>query len=115
MMDTSEKLKIKIRLGLTLQKIIQKNKEISKQNKEIGKIDHKAITSLRKLAAAAAIEFSIIQRISSGKKNAEVTTLVGIVEGLRLTMTDFFAIFDSITEKEILTEIARHKKNKSAP
>ncbi|HSZ87237.1 MAG TPA: hypothetical protein VK787_14495 [Puia sp.] len=111
-MENSEKQKIKSKLGITLKKIILENKAIVEANKKAGEKDHKLISSLRKLAAASAVEFAIIQKISSGKKNAETTTLVAIAEGLGMTMVKFFTYFDNISETEIQNSLGKKKNSK---
>jgi hypothetical protein len=114
-MENTAKQSIKLKLGLTLQQIIASNKVLARAGKESGKKDHLHVTSLRKLAASAGIEFAIIQKISSGKKNAEITTLVGIADGLGMSMADFFAHFDKVTDADILLEKERVKATKSTP
>jgi transcriptional regulator with XRE-family HTH domain len=111
-MENSEKQKIKLKLGFTLKRIILGNKAIAESNKKKGEKDHRLITSLRKLAAASSVEYAIIQKISSGKKNAEITTLAAVAEGLGMTMATFFSYFDEVSEIEIQKEKGRRKNEK---
>ncbi len=97
MMETSTKRKIQLKIGITLQKIIQMKKASSKEN-------HKIIKSLRNLSAASGIEYALIQKISSSSKNPALTTLVGIADAFNMKMGEFFEVFDSITEYEIEEE-----------
>ena len=91
-MTTKEKAITKLKLGLAIQKIIDSNKI---QNEEHG------IQSLRKLAASSATEYSIVQKISSGKKDPQFTTIASIIEGFGFTTVEFFTVYDSITDDEL--------------
>ncbi|TWI79021.1 hypothetical protein IQ13_3413 [Lacibacter cauensis] len=71
-MDSKQKQEAKFKLGICINKIIAKNK--TKNNPNL-------VTSLRKLAAACDVEYSIIQKITSGKKDPQHTTIVAIIEG----------------------------------
>jgi transcriptional regulator with XRE-family HTH domain len=86
------------RLGLGLLKIIEENKALP-QTKNQQSPD--AVNSLRKLAASSGVEFSIIQKISSGKRNPSFSTVINLLEGLNLTLTEFAAYYDSISDKEV--------------
>jgi hypothetical protein len=59
------------------------------------------VTSLRKLAAASETEYSIIQRISSIKKDPQFTTVAAIIDGLGMSLSEFAEVYASVTEKDI--------------
>ncbi|MDI3321380.1 hypothetical protein [Pinibacter soli] len=69
-MDTKEKNIAKYKLALCLSNIIAENKSGGKVN---------SINSLRKLAASSGLEYAIVQRISSGKKDPQFTTAPSII------------------------------------
>ena len=103
-MDAKEKLIIKHKLGLCIQKILEEN-----SSKKEGNL----IPSLRKLAASSGIEYAIIQKISSGKKDPQWTTIVSLAEGLNLSILEFFAYYYRITDEEVEAELEkRRKKNR---
>lgn len=97
-MDAKEKLIARYKLGLTIQKIISNN--LSKDGEGL-------ITSLRKLAASSDTEYSIIQKITSGKKDPQFSTLAAIIDGFGISFSEFSRFFDSITKDEI----DRYKSN----
>lgn len=100
-MEQSEKLAIKAKFGLCIQKIIAENKLIASQKQEAGEKEHRLITSLRKLAASSGIEFSIIQKIAAGRRNPELTTIIGIAEGLGISEEELFSRYKKVLESEI--------------
>ena len=112
-MEAKDKKNIKIRLALTVNKILEQNKKRTANNKTQGTKDHTIVDSLRKLEASSGISFPIIQKISKAEKNAALSTIVAIAEGLDLSLTEFFSYFDKITDEAIRTENdKRKKKNK---
>ncbi len=66
-MDSKQKQEAKFKLGICINKIIAKNK--TKNNPDL-------VTSLRKLAAACDVEYSIIQKITSGKKDPQLSDYI---------------------------------------
>lgn len=100
------------RLGLTLLKIIEANNTASQFNSE----KHKSINSLRKLAAASRVEYSIVQKISSAKRNPSFSTIVNLVDGFNLTFSEFASKYDSISEEDVLkykNDLEKKKQQKS--
>lgn len=100
-MTVREKNIYKYRLGLTLLRIIELNKESKTEN---------SIVSLRKLAAASGVEYSIIQKISSGQKDPQITTILALVEGMGMSVSEFFSYFEKIPEHSILKAMSQKKK-----
>ena len=91
-MDVKEKLLAKYKLALTIQKIISNNLSKNKEG---------SVTSLRKLAASSETEYSIIQKISSNKKDPQFSTLAAIIDGFGISFSEFERIYDSISDEEI--------------
>lgn len=103
-MEIKEKSIIKAKFGSCIQRIIEENKFAAKATKQISsRKDFRAITSLRKLAAASGVEFSIIQKISTGKRNPELSTIVAIAEGLGMRLSELFRMYESATIDENIT------------
>jgi hypothetical protein len=105
-MDVRDKVLARYRLALTIQKIIADN---SAANQEDG------VTSLRKLAAASDTEYSIIQKITSTKKDPQFSTIAAIIDGFGFSFSGFFAIYDAVTREEIdgfKRELKEKKKQK---
>ena len=100
-MDKKEKKILHLRLGLALLKIIEERKEMAKVNKANGTKDHKLVSSIRKLAAASAIDFATIQKITKRDQGLELFTFIDIIEALDLNMVTFGEYFNSITDQEI--------------
>lgn len=109
-MEVKERDDIKLKLGIAIQTIIKENKAKGSENKAKGLKDHRLVDSLRKLAAASGIDFGNVQKISAGKKNAGITTIVALAEGLDLTLSEFFSCYDKITTVEVVKEKAKKKK-----
>ena len=103
-MNAKQKLEAKYMLGICLNKIIAENKN---------KNDLNLVTSLRKLAAACDVEYSIIQKITSGKKDPQHTTIMSIIEGLRLSTTEFYSIYDDITDEELIAKSIQNKRKRA--
>lgn len=49
--------------------------------------------SLRKLAAASGLEYSQVQRITKGKVNPALTTIISLCEGLEVSPAELFNQF----------------------
>ncbi|MBL7710697.1 MAG: helix-turn-helix transcriptional regulator [Chitinophagaceae bacterium] len=111
-MESSEKLVIKARFGVCIQKIIAENKSLAKAKEDAGIKEHRLITSLRKLAASSGIEFSIIQKISAGKRNPELTTIVGIADGFGINEAELFSRYNQVTDTELKSLLATTQKLK---
>lgn len=91
-MDVNEKLIARYKLAVTIQKIISNNTDRDEKG---------LVTSLRKLAASSQTEYAIIQKITSGKKDPQFSTLAAIMDGLDISFSEFSQIYDSVTEKDI--------------
>jgi transcriptional regulator with XRE-family HTH domain len=111
-MENKEKTNIKLKFSLCLQSILRHNKSLAHDAELSGKKDANAITSLRKLAASSGVEFSIIQKISSGKRNPALSTIVAIAEGLNISLSELFFSYDKISEEEIKSHQTTSQKSK---
>jgi transcriptional regulator with XRE-family HTH domain len=49
--------------------------------------------SLRKLAAASGLEYSQVQRITKGKVNLALSTILALAEGLEITPAELFSYY----------------------
>ena len=105
-MDAKEKTITKQKLGICIQKILEANSS---------KLEGLSIASLRKLAAASGVEYAIIQKISSGKKDPQWTTIVSIIEGFGLTVPEFFSYYNKVADEEINAQVEKKKKVKRKP
>jgi transcriptional regulator with XRE-family HTH domain len=115
MISKEEKEYIKLKFGLCLKRILDSKKTIADNNKLDGIKDHKLISSLRKLESATGLRFATLQEITVGKANATFTTIVTIADTLEMTLSEFFAEFDKISEKDVLdyqTELKKQKEDR---
>lgn len=101
-MDNREKILSKIKLGLALKEILSENASSPSSN---------SITSLRKLAAASEIEYSIIQKISTGQKDPQFTTLLSIADGLGISLQEILKKFENISDSDALKVYTVQKKS----
>ena len=83
-MDRKEKIIAKQLLGQCIQQLI----DDVRNGKRVGKID-----SLRKLAAASGVEYAIIQRITSGKKDPQFTTLLALATAFDMSPSEMLAAY----------------------
>jgi len=105
-MEGKEKLIYINKLGLTIQALIKENKL---RHKDAG------ISSLRKLAAASGVEYAIIQKISSGQKDPQFTTIVAIAEGFGISLAKLMSYFENLPDQVVTnknTSITRKGKKK---
>ncbi|RYZ87235.1 MAG: hypothetical protein EOP04_12175 [Proteobacteria bacterium] len=100
-MNDDQKLIIRHRLGLALQKLLEQNKQGSNAD---------GVNSLHQLAAGADIEYYIVQKVSSGKKDPQFTTLVSIAAGFNIPVSELVAVFEKVTDEEALVQIEKQKK-----
>ena len=101
------------RLGLALLKIIEANETAAQSGHE----KHKSIHSLRKLAAASRVEYSIVQKISTAKRNPSFSTFINLLDGLGMSLSEFASIYDAIPEAEVLqykNELTKKGQQKKA-
>ena len=102
-MEGKEKDHIKLRFGLAIKKIIDKNKAIEDKNRLSGIKDKNIINSFGRLESNSGVPKATLIGIVQGKKNAASTTIAAILEAFEMTFSEFGVIYDTITEQEILT------------
>ena len=88
-MAAKDKEIIGARLAYAIHSILAENKK----SKKYGKIE-----SIRGLASAARMEYRIIQLVAAGKKNPQFSTIVAIADGFGMTVSEFTAYFDRVSE-----------------
>ena len=114
-MDLKERKILHLKFGLSLLMILNERKEQARENKKNGINDHKLISSLRKLAAASAIDYGTIQKISKGDQGFEFFTFIDIIDALGLDMSQFSKYFYSISDdavKQYYSSIINSRKAK---
>ena len=77
------------RLAYAIHSILEENSKSTKFNR---------IVSLRGLADAAGIEYPIVQLTASGKRNPSFGTIVALADGLGISVSEFTAHFDNVSE-----------------
>ncbi len=100
-MDNREKIRARLQLGITLKHIIA-------ENAKIAHID--SISSLRKLAAASGVEYSIIQKITTGSRDPQFTTLLSIADGLNISLRELLEKFENVHPELVNEEYVQYHK-----
>jgi len=112
-MEKNEKDYIKFKLASWLRKILKEKKEIGINNKNKGIDDISLVETMRQLEAASGLSYTIIQSTSVGKRDIQFTTLITLLDSLKISFTEFATQYDKITDKEIkkvIEEIEASKK-----
>jgi hypothetical protein len=91
----------RLQLAVCLKKILDENKETEKTNRERGIEDPRLVTSLRSFESESGISYNIIQGISVGRRDINLTTLLDLVASLRLSFSKFASLFERVTEEEV--------------
>lgn len=99
-MENKDREYRKFKFGLALKKVMDQSKENDPDNA------NEDARSFRKIERASGIRHASIVQIVNGKKNASWSTIDAILEGLEMTLTQFAAIYDALTNEEVLN----HKK-----
>lgn len=107
MMEKQQAEKARLRFGLTLKLIIDRNKLKALQNAKNDIKDRNLIDSYGKLESSSGLTKATLINFASGKKDGSCTTIAAILEALDITLTEFAIIYDKITEKDI----SDYKKN----
>ncbi|WP_316834997.1 helix-turn-helix transcriptional regulator [Pedobacter nutrimenti] len=75
---------------------MDKNNEIQMRfAKALLKVIEQKNLSLRKLALASELEYAHVQRITKGKVNPELGTIIKLCKGLGISTAELFACFDN--------------------
>jgi len=97
MMDKQQADLIQLRFGLTLKLILDYNKAKALENPKKDIID-----SYGKLEASSGLRKATLIDFASGKSNQSATTIGAILEALEISLSEFAAYYDRITEKDIM-------------
>jgi|GEM_PF-1156645 len=101
-MDDRDKKLLQLRIGLCLVRILEERKKKAATARQRGRKDHRAIDSLRKLAAASGVDYGSVQKISKGDQGMEVFTLMDILEALDLDLASFGQQLNQLTRSEVI-------------
>ncbi len=100
-MEQNEKEYIKLKLAASIRKILHQNKQTEQKNKGEGIEDVSLVDSMRQLEAASGLSFTIIQTISSGKRDPQFSTIITLAESLGMSLSGFAQVFETIKDSEI--------------
>lgn len=100
-MEKNEKDYIKYKLASCLRKILKDKKQVGINNKNDGIEDVTLIETMRQLEAASGLSYTIIQRSSVGKRDIQFTTLITLLDSIKISFAEFAYMYDTITEKDI--------------
>jgi hypothetical protein len=112
-MQEKEKENIKLKLATCFRIILKNKKEIDLENKANDVEDLRLVSSLRQLESESGLSYTIIQRLSVGKRDIQFTSLITLIENLGVTFSEFANLYDSITAKQIADEKVGIENNKN--
>lgn len=101
MLDKKEIQAVQLRFGLSLKRILDKNKAKALENKLEGVESSKLIDSYGKLESSSGLRKATLIDVTVGKRNATCTTIAAILDALGMTLSEFGSYYDSISEEEI--------------
>ncbi|WP_407503319.1 hypothetical protein [Elizabethkingia miricola] len=101
-MNTEETI-YKIKIILSLKKLLENGKKLQKEIK-----GNKIIYSYHGVASNALLRKATVNDTLNGHTSPKAVTLISIVEGMGFTMTDFSKEFDNISEQEIKIYLQEH-------
>lgn len=107
-MEERKKEIIRLKFAICLSRLLAKNKMLSEAESDIN-----TISSLRQLEAASGVSYPIIQQTSVGKRDIHLSTALRLIESLNLKASEFFELYESLTERDLkegLKEIEARKK-----
>lgn len=91
-MTSPEKNIAKLSLAVCVRKLIDINKGLEGAG---------TVSSLRSLASASGLEYSLVQKISTGQKDPQYTTLISLADGFGLSLVDFLKEVESLSQDDI--------------
>lgn len=106
---------IKLKYGLAIKKLIEKNKKINISNKKRGAPEKKLDDSYSSIFTSTGLRTATLSAIVNGGSEIKGYTLHQILTALEVSFAKFGKVFDSITEQEIAgyrEEIKKSKKIK---
>lgn len=107
-MEESKKDIIKLKFAICLNRFISMNKEHHGSEKD--NID--VISSFRQLEASSGVSFPIIQLTSVANRDIQLSTAIRLIESLNIKPSDFFTLYESLTEDDLKTGLKEIEKRK---
>lgn len=108
---------IKLRYGLAIKKLIDKNKKANISNQKKGSPDKKLDDSYSSIFTSTGLRMATLSAIVNGGSEIKGYTLHQILSALEVTFAKFGKVYDSISEEEIAVykeDIKKSKKNKKS-
>ncbi len=105
---------ILLRVAVCIRLILKKNKTISRANKEKGIEDLTIVDALRQLEAASGVSYPIVQKLSVGERDAHITTVIRVIEGMGVTPGVFFTMYDKVTKAQIQAAVKEIEESRKA-
>lgn len=112
-MEESLKPYIKFRLATCFRTILKNKKSLELKNKANNIEDLRLVASMRQLEAESGLSYTIIQKVSVGKRDLQFTSLIALIESLGISFTEFAQIYDAITEKQMAEEKTLIEENRT--
>ena len=100
-MEKNDRENKRLRLGLAIRRIVHANNEKVLEGINSKHHSKKIANTIRKLGTFSGIPNASLVQIVNGQRNAAWTTFDAILEGLYITLSEFAAVYDKITEKEL--------------
>lgn len=116
MIDKKESEVAKLRLGLTLKTILDKNKAIAAENKKKGIKDTNLISSFGKLETNTGLRKATIVDIVTAKRKAEFASVAAILTAFEISFSEFGSLYDAITDNQLTSfkqELTKVKKERT--
>lgn len=107
---------IKLKYGLAIKKLIEKNKKINSSNTKKGRDEKKLDDSYSTIYTSTGLRMATLSAIVNGVSEVKGYTLYQILTALNISYVQFGKVFDAITEEELLAykeEMKKSKKNKN--
>ncbi|MDQ2719430.1 MAG: hypothetical protein M3Z26_06655 [Bacteroidota bacterium] len=112
-MEEEGKKYIKFKLATCLRIILKNKKNLELENKVNNVEDIRLVASMRKLEAESGLSYTIIQKVSVGKRDIQFTSLITLVENLGFSFSEFAEMYDTISEKQMADEKEEIEKNRT--
>jgi len=103
-MSPKEKEHIRLKLAASFKVILQRKKDLENHNRLNDIEDIRLVSSMRQLEAESGLSYTIIQGLFAGKRDIQFTTLISLLEGFGMSLTEFAEIYDWHSGKQFLGE-----------
>lgn len=110
-MEVWEKEIEKLKLAACFRRILQSKRDLSDANKSDNIEDIHLVASMRQLEADSGVSFTLIQGLFAGKRDVQFTSIIRLLDSLKTSLSDFGAIYDKLSDKDI--ELAKSEINKA--